>query len=105
MLRRLLFELKREIYWLKKDIVRRWRLDTPIGVVGIIVLVSALALFGFVFQGVVTIIRASIPWVKGSTVGTLYWSSLTFALKFSFVFVLFCGSLILFFVLKIHSRR
>jgi hypothetical protein len=105
MLHRLIRELSIESYWLRKEIVRRWRLDTPVGVVGIIALVSGIALFMVTVQGIAKIIRGAIPWVAGHTVGTLYWSSLGFALKASFVFILFCSSLIFYFLLKMNYRK
>lgn len=98
-------ELMIELYWMKKEMIRRWHLDTPVGVVGIIALLSGAALFMIIGQGIAKVIRGAIPWVAGSTVGAVYWSSIGFALKASFIFLLFCSSLIIFFLLKTYYRR
>lgn len=105
MLYRFWRELRIEIYWLKKELTRRWYLDTPLGVVGIIAVISGLALFILIAQGVAKIFRAAIPWVNGSAVGAIYWTSIGFALKVSFVFLLFCTSLIFLLWLKSRMRR
>jgi hypothetical protein len=101
---RIFREIMMEFYWIKKDIIRRWRLDTPVGVMGIIAIVSGITLSIFICQVVAKIIRGAIPWVAGSTVGALYWSSIGLALKVSFIFIIFCSSLILYFLLKIYNR-
>lgn len=105
MLHRFIRELRIEFYWMKKEMVRRWHLDTPVGVMGIIALLSGIALFVVIVQGIAKVIRGAIPWVAGSTVGTLYWSSIGFALKASFIFLVFCSSVIIFFLLKLYNRR
>lgn len=102
---RLIRELRIETYWMKKEMIRRWHLDTPVGVVGIIALLSGVALFMIIGQGIAKVIRGAIPWVAGSTVGAVYWSSIGFALKASFIFLLFCSSLIVFSLLKTYYRR
>lgn len=105
MLHYLIRELKIELYWLLRKAKRRWHLDTPTGVMGIIALFSGLALFIVLGQGIAIIIRTSIPWVKGSTVGALYWTSIGFALKASFIILLFVTSFILYLWLKFYYRR
>lgn len=105
MLNRFVRELKIEFYWMKKQITRRWRLDTPVGVVGIITVISGLGLFLLIGQGVAKVFRAAIPWVTGTSVGSIYWSSIGFALKASFMFLLFSTSLLILLWLKTHYRR
>lgn len=102
---RLVRELKIEFYWVKKAMVRRWHLDSPIGVVGIIALLSGIGLFITIGQGIAKVIRGAIPWVAGSSVGALYWSSIAFAIKMSFVFLVFCASIVIFIYLKTSYRR
>ncbi|WP_041219178.1 hypothetical protein [Desulfitobacterium dichloroeliminans] len=104
MLNRLLRELRIELYWIKKVMIRRWRLDTPIGVVGIIALLSGLGLFLLIGQGIAKVFRAAIPWVAGTSVGTIYWSSIGFALKASSLFLLFSASLVVLLWLKTRYR-
>lgn len=105
MLNRFLRELRIESYWIKRELTQRWQLDTPIGIVGIIVIFSGLGLFLLIGQGIAKIFRAAIPWVTGNSVGTIYWTSIGFALKVSFVFLLFCTSLLVLLWLKTHYRR
>ena len=105
MLNRFLREIRIELYWIKKELTRRWHLDTPLGVVGIITLISGLGLFLLIGQGIAKIFRAAIPWVTGTSVGTIYWSSIGFALKASFLFLLFSTSLLLLLWLKTRYRK
>lgn len=98
-------EIRIELYWLKKDFFRRWKMDTPVGLVGIIAIISGLVLLVIMAQGIAEIVRGAIPWVAGSRVSTFYWSSFGYALKASFAFLIFCGSIILFFLLKLFYRR
>lgn len=105
MLNRIVRELRIELYWMKKELTRRWRLDTPIGIVGVITVLSGLGLFFLIGQGIAKVFRGAIPWVTGTSVGTIYWSSIGFALKASFMFLLFSASLIILLWLKTHYRR
>ena len=105
MLSRFLRELRIEFYWIRRELTRRWHLDTPLGFVGIITVISGIGLFLLIGQGIAKIFRAAIPWVTGTSVGTIYWSSFGFALKVSFLFLLFSTSLLLLLWLKTHYRR
>lgn len=98
-------EMGMELFWLKKELTRRWRMDTPAGIMGIIAVVSAFVLLIFMIQGIAMVFRGAIPWVAGSKVSALYWTSLGYAIKTSLVFLVFCTSMIIFFVLKIFYRR
>lgn len=94
-----------ELQWMKRDIIRRWRLDTPIGLMGILLLISSVLLFVVIGGGFAYIFRSFVPWVSGSRVGEVYWYSLAFGIKASFLFLLFIGSLIMIFLLKLAERR
>lgn len=94
-----------ELEWMKRDIIRRWRLDTPTGVMGILLIVSTVLLFVVVSGGIAYIFRSFVPWVSGARVGEVYWYSLGLGLKVSFLFLLFMGSLVMFFLLKLNERR
>lgn len=98
-------EIGMEIYWIKKELIRRWRMDTPAGIMGIIAVISGLVLFIIMVQGIALIIRGAIPWVTGSKVSAIYWSSLGYALKAALAFLVFCTSIIIFILLKIFYRR
>ncbi|HZK53469.1 MAG TPA: hypothetical protein VFC84_04615 [Desulfosporosinus sp.] len=105
MWRRWIRELKLELHWTKRNIIRRWQLDTPIGILGIVILSSALLLIFVLGNGMAQIFRAFIPWVSGSRVGEVYWQSIGFGIKTSVLFLVFIGSLIMFFTLKFSDRR
>jgi hypothetical protein len=90
---------------MRRNIIRRWRLDTPTRVMGIITLISGLLLFVVIGNGVSQIYRSFVPWISGSRVGEVYWQSIGFGIKTSFIFLIFSGSLIVFFVLKLSERR
>ncbi|MEA4901294.1 hypothetical protein [Desulfitobacterium sp.] len=105
MLHRLLHEIKIELYWFKKELSRRFRMDTPIGIMGIIALISGALLLLSLIQGIAAVIRGAIPWVAGSNVSSIYWSSFGYALKISLIFIAFSVSITLFFLLKIFHRR
>ncbi|EHQ87351.1 hypothetical protein DesyoDRAFT_0142 [Desulfosporosinus youngiae DSM 17734] len=105
MWRRQIRILNIELQWMKRDIIRRWRLDTPTGVVGILSLISAVLLFVVIGAGFAYIFRLFVPWVSGPRVGEVYWYSLAFGIKASFLLLLFIGSLITFCLLKLSERR
>jgi len=105
MWRRWIRDLSLEFHWAKRDIIRRWRMDTPAGTVGILTLISGLLLLVVIGDGIAHAFRAFIPWISGSRVGEVYWQSIGFGMKTSFMFLLFSGSLILFIVLKFSERR
>ena len=105
MWRKWIRELKLELHWTKRNIIRRWRLDTPLGVMGIVMITSALLLLIVLGNGVSQIFRAFLPWVSGSRVGEVYWQSIGFGIKTSFLFLIFSGSLIIYVILKFSVRR
>ena len=98
-------ELNIELYWVRRNIVRRWRLDTSTGIMGMLTLISGLLLFVVIGNGISQIFRWFVPWVSGSRVGEVYWQSIGFGIKTSFIFLIFIGSLIIFFLLKLSGRR
>jgi hypothetical protein len=105
MWRRWIRNLIVELHWMKRNIIRRRRLDTPTRVVGILTLISGLLLFIVIGNGISQIYRSYVPWVSGSRVGEVYWQSIGFGVKTSFVFLIFSASLIILFVLKVSERR
>lgn len=97
--------LKIEFHWWKRDVIRRWRLDTPIGMSGILVIVSGILLLIVLGNGAAHIFRFFVPWVSGSRIGDIYWQSIGFGIKASIIFILFCTSLIAFIAFKFSERR
>ncbi|KGP75968.1 hypothetical protein JT05_07400 [Desulfosporosinus sp. Tol-M] len=98
-------DLSVELHWMGRNIIRRWRLDTPTGVMGILTLISGVFLFVVIGNGISQIFRSFVPWVSGSRVGEVYWQSIGFGIKTSLIFLIFSGSLIIFFLLKLSGRR
>lgn len=94
-----------EIQWMRRNIVRRWRLDTPAGVMGILTALSALLLIVVIGNGISQIFRSYVPWVSGTRVGDVYWQSIGFGIITSFLLLVFCGSLIIILIHKLFGRR
>ncbi|MDR3270675.1 MAG: hypothetical protein LBT32_04100 [Peptococcaceae bacterium] len=90
-----------DLYWLKQDIIRRFRLDTPDGFWGTITLITGLALLGTLTVGLAKIFRAFIPWVHGTYVDSVYWQSIRFGLAAGFLLIVF----ILVSILFVFNRR
>ncbi|TGE31039.1 hypothetical protein [Desulfosporosinus sp. Sb-LF] len=105
MLKKWTRDMSVELHWMKRDLVRRWRLDTPTGIMGILILISGFFLFMVIGGGVAHIFRSFVPLVSGSRVGEVYWQSVSFGIKTSFIFVIFSGSIIMYFLLKLSNRR
>lgn len=98
-------DLSIELHWLKRNIMRRWQLDAPTGVMGILTLSTGLLLFIVIGNGISQIFRSFVPWVSGSRVGEVYWQSVGFGIITSFIFLTFSASLIIFVLLKSSRRR
>ena len=54
-------DLRVELYWMKRDLSRRWQLDTPTRVVGILTLILGVLLLIVIGDGVAHIFRGFIP--------------------------------------------
>ena len=93
-------DLRVQLHWLKIDIIRRWRLDTSAGTLGIITLILGGLLLVAIGDSVAHVFQLFIPWVAGSNVGRVYWQSIGIAIKTSFLFLLFIVSLIMFLYIK-----
>ena len=105
MWRRWIRDLSIELHRIRRNFNRRWRLDTPTRVMGILTLILGILLFVIIGNGISQIFRSFVPWVHGSRVGEVYWQSIGFGIKTSFIFLVFISSLILFFLLKFPRRR
>ena len=102
---RVIRNLRIELYWMRRNIIRRWRLDTPIEVMGILTIISAILLIVVIGNGISQIFRSYVPWVSGSRVGEVYWQSIGFGIKTSLIFLIFSGSLIILCLHKLFGRR
>jgi len=91
--------------WFVRDLVWRWQLDTPTGLAGIITGISGFGCLVILGQGFARMFQAFFPWVSGSRVGEVYWGSVGWGFRISFMFLVFCISLIVFLVLRLTDRR
>ena len=91
--------------WMKRDLMRHLKLDTPTGFAGILVIISSLLLFVVIASGIARIFRSFVPWVSGSRTGEIYWYSIGFGIKTSFLFIILVISLIVFLLHKFSERR
>ena len=105
MWRKWIRDINIDLHWMWRNIIRRWRLDTSTGFIGILTLISGILLFIVIGSGMAKIFRSFVPWVSGSRVGEVYWYSIGFGIMTSLVFLIFCASLIIFFLLKSSGRR
>lgn len=100
-----------EYYWWQRHSRRsnygkKRRLDSPLGVVGILFITSGIILLIIIGQAFAAIFRNMMPLVTGSSVAGAYWSSVFFALKFSVFLLVFIISFVAFIYFKVtRSRR
>lgn len=93
-----------DLYWLKREITYRCGLDTPVGLLGILAVVFGLGFLFTLANGFAKVFQTMIPWVSGTHVGEIYWQSIGFGFKASFLLLLFCVTLIIFILLKYLQR-
>lgn len=105
MWRRIRREMMTEYYWLKRHSAKKWRLDSPGGFMGILLIVSGIILMTLVGQAFAAIFRHMIPLVAGTEVSSVYWSSIIFALKMSLAFIIFSVALIGYLFFRFTRRK
>ena len=98
-------ELLIEYYWWKRHSVKKRRLDSPLGVMGILFIASGIFLLIIIGQALAAIFRNMIPLVSGTQVAGTYWSSVFFALKISLVLLVFIISMIVMLYFKLSRNR
>lgn len=103
---RILREFLIEYYWWKRHSVKKKkRLDSPFGILGILMLGLGIGLITIIGQLLSSFYRNMIPFVTGNSVAGVYWSSVAFAIKMSFVLIcLFIGTVALLF-LKLTGKK
>lgn len=105
MWKRIRRELLVEYYWWKRHAVKKRRLDSPLGVMGILLITSGIFLMIIIGQAFAAMFRNMMPLVSGTQVAGAYWSSVLFALKFSLVLMAFIVFIIVFLYLKFSGRK
>jgi len=98
-------ELLIEYYWWRRHTVKKRHLDSPLGVMGILLITSGIFLVVIIGQGFAALFRNMMPLVSGTQVAGAYWSSVIFAMKISVVLIIFISSIIIFLFLKVSKRR
>jgi hypothetical protein len=98
-------ELLIEYYWWRRHTGKKRGLDSPVGVVGILLIISGIFLMTIIGQGFASLFRNMMPLVSGTQVAGAYWSSVIFALKVSIALMVFMISIVIFLFLKFSSNR
>jgi len=98
-------ELLIEYYWWKRHTVKKWPLDSPFGLMGILFITSGILLMVILGQAFAAIFRNMIPMVNGTQVAGVYWSSIFFALKISIVFMICFVTMIFILYFKFFGRK
>jgi len=98
-------ELLIEYYWWKRHSVKKWRMDSPSGIMGILFISSGIILMIIIGQAFAFIFRSMVPMVSGYQAAGVYWSSVVIALKFSIGLIIFFSLIILFIFIKFFKRR
>ena len=103
-------EMLIEYYWWQRHSSRRndgkkWRLDSPLGVMGILFMTSGIILMVIIGQAFAAMFRNMMPLVTGTSVAGAYWSSILFALKIVLFLLIFICSFIAILYFKFFGSR
>lgn len=98
-------ELLVEYYWWKRQNIKKKRSDSPIGIMGILLIVSGILIMVLFGQGIAAMLRSMIPVVNGTQIAGAYWSSVFFAVKITLALILLLISVAFYIVLKLFGRR
>lgn len=98
-------ELLIEYYWWKRHATKKRRLDSPLGVMGILPITLGIVLMIIIGQAFAAFFRNMIPLVSGTQLAGAYWSSIFFALKASLVFIFLIVFMIVILFLKLTQRK
>lgn len=96
---------KHYFYWLKQDLIRWLRLDTAEGFLGIIMLLSGLALLTTLALGFAQIFRSLFPWVHGANISAVYWQSIRFGLAAGGLLMVFVTVSVVLIVTRWYSKK
>ncbi len=105
MWKRIRRELLIEYYWWKRHSVKKWSLDSPLGIMGILLIIAGVIIMIIIGQAFATIFRSMIPVVGGNQVAGVYWSSISLAIKFSLALFIFFICIVVIIYLKFLRRK
>ncbi len=99
-----------EYYWWRRhtgrrNVSKKWRLDSPLGVMGILFISSGIIVTIIIGQAFAAMFRNMMPLVTGTAVAGTYWSSIIFAFKMSMFLIVFISSFIAILYYKFSSGR
>lgn len=98
-------ELLIEYFWWKRHTVKQKRMDSPVGIMGILLIASGTFLMIIIGQAFAALFRNMVPFVSGTQVAGTYWSSVFFALKISIFLIIFIISIIIILYLRFFGRK
>ncbi|NLL53324.1 MAG: hypothetical protein GX248_11560 [Peptococcaceae bacterium] len=96
-------ELLIEYYWWKRHSGKKRGLDSPLGLMGILIITSAIAVMIIIGQAFAAIFRSMVPIVD--QVAGIYWYSITFAFKISLALLILFVSVIVFLIFRFTRGR
>lgn len=94
-----------EYYWWKRHSVKKRRADSPLGLMGILFIISGIFLMILIGQAFATMFRSMMPIVSGTQIAGAYWSSVFFALKVCIILIVLIVSMIGFLIYRFSKRR
>jgi len=98
-------ELLIEYYWWRRHSRKKRYLDSSLGLMGILIIISGIAVMVFIGQAIAVIFRNMIPFVGGAQIAGVYWYSVTFALKMCLALLILFVSIIGFLIFKFARNR
>ncbi|MDJ0306692.1 MULTISPECIES: hypothetical protein [Dehalobacter] len=98
-------ELLVEYYWWKRQKLNKRRLDSPIGLLGILLITVGIILMVIIGQGIGALFRNMIPFVSGTQVAGTYWSSVFLALKISLLLIVMMIGFAGIIIYKLFKRK
>jgi hypothetical protein len=97
-------ELLMEYYWWKRHSGAKKGLDSPLGIMGILIITSAVIVLVIIGQAFAAVFRNMIPIVGGNQIAGIYWYSITFAFKVTLALLLLFVSVVVYLFLKFTRR-
>ncbi|MGI6450670.1 MAG: hypothetical protein ACOX3R_10370 [Desulfitobacteriia bacterium] len=98
-------ELLIEYYWWKRHRGKKRRLDSPLGGMGILLIILGIIVLVIIGQIIAAFFRSFIPLVSGAQVAGAYWSAVFLAIKVSFFLLLLLAGLLIILFLRLTGRK
>ncbi|UWG97759.1 hypothetical protein LPY66_02715 [Dehalobacter sp. DCM] len=98
-------ELLVEYYWWRRQNIKKKRLDSPAGIMGILLIGAGIFLMILFAQGIAALLRSIIPVVNGTQIAGAYWSSVFLAIKISLGLIILLVGVVFYIIFKVFGRR